>query len=193
MLEGEREMDQIESGTLAGIGSFRCQECDYVITLSADDTVPTCPGCGGTAFVRASLFGDTPFHGRPWSEADAGDDDWLREARESIGAPGDYLAFGAEEHRVVVFALTNEWTRIGRSLAADIHFDDPTVSRRHALIACGEDGVRVVDDRSLNGVFVNGERVDAKTLADGDEVLVGCHSLRFVHLAPVGAAAEQLS
>ena len=54
--------------------------------------------------------------------------------------------------------LTREWTRIGRSLAADVRFDDPTVSRRHALIVRQADGVRVLDDRSLNGVFVNGER-----------------------------------
>jgi FHA domain/Zinc-ribbon containing domain len=184
-------MDQIESGTLAGIGSFRCEECDYVITLSAGDTVPTCPGCGGTAFVRTSLFGDTPFHGRPWPDTEAGDDDWLREARRSVAAPGHYLAYGVEEHRFVLFALTDEWTRIGRSLTADIRFDDPTVSRRHALIMHGTDEVRVVDDRSLNGVFVNGERVESRSLADGDEVLVGCHSLRFIELAAVATAAAQ--
>ena len=61
---------------------------------------------------------------------------------------------------VRVFALQREWTRIGRSLAADIRFDDPTVSRRHALIVRQPDGLRVLDDRSLNGVFVNGERVE---------------------------------
>ena len=37
--------------------------------------------------------------------------------------------------------LTREWTRIGRSLTADIRLDDPTVSRRHALI-CRQDGRR---------------------------------------------------
>ena len=59
-------------------------------------------------------------------------------------------------------ALTREWTRIGRSLAADVRFDDPTVSRRHALIVRQPDGVRLLDDRSLNGVFVNGARVDGQ-------------------------------
>ncbi len=59
-------------------------------------------------------------------------------------------------------ALTREWTRIGRSLAADVRFDDPTVSRRHALIVRHPDGVRLLDDRSLNGVFVNGARVDGQ-------------------------------
>jgi pSer/pThr/pTyr-binding forkhead associated (FHA) protein len=44
----------------------------------------------------------------------------------------------------------------------------------------GPDGVRVLDDRSLNGVFVNGERVEWSPLADGDEIVVGRHSLRFL-------------
>ena len=54
-----------------------------------------------------------------------------------------------------------------------MRFDDPTVSRRHALIVRQPDGVRLLDDRSLNGVFVNGARVDGQTLKDGDEIIVG--------------------
>ena len=88
------------------------------------------------------------------------------------------------------FALHSEWTRIGRSLAADVRFDDPTVSRRHALIVRGPDGVRVLDDRSLNGVFVNGERVEWSTLQDGDEMLVGRYRLRFVEVAAEGGAPD---
>ena len=62
------------------------------------------------------------------------------------------------------------------------------MSRRHALIVRQADGVRVLDDRSLNGVFVNGERVEWSTLRDGDEILVGRHSLRFID-ADAGVAA----
>jgi pSer/pThr/pTyr-binding forkhead associated (FHA) protein len=80
-------------------------------------------------------------------------------------------------------ALSREWTRIGRSLAADVRFDDPTVSRRHALIVRQPDGVRVLDDRSLNGVFVNGARVEGKALSDGDEILVGRYRLNFFSVA----------
>ena len=85
----------------------------------------------------------------------------------------------------MAYALQREWTRIGRSLAADIRFDDPTVSRRHALIVRQPDGLRVLDDRSLNGVFVNGERVEWSTLADGDEVVIGRHHLHFVDVPVV--------
>ena len=87
----------------------------------------------------------------------------LASARAHDQQPGEYLCFeeGGELHTV---ALTREWTRIGRSLAADVRFDDPTVSRRHALIVRQPDGVRVLDDRSLNGVFVNGERIEGQLL-----------------------------
>ena len=50
------EMESLTSGTLAGTGSFRCEECGYVVTLAAQDQLPDCPGCGGSRFARASLF-----------------------------------------------------------------------------------------------------------------------------------------
>jgi pSer/pThr/pTyr-binding forkhead associated (FHA) protein len=112
---------------------------------------------------------------------------WLQEARDGLTQPGKYLAF--EDGRQVVSPLNQEWTRIGRSLAADIRFDDATVSRRHALVVSQADGVRVLDDRSLNGVYVNGERVEWAPLTDGDEITIGRHSLFFVDTATVGSAA----
>ena len=86
--------------------------------------------------------------------------------------------------------MTREWTRIGRSLAADVRFDDPTVSRRHALVVRQADGVRVLDDRSLNGVFVNGEQVEWRALEDGDEIVVGRYRLIFVSV-PVPSGGRQ--
>ena len=69
--------------------------------------------------------------------------------------------------------LESGWTRIGRSAAADVLLDNPTVSRRHALVVVTEAGVRALDDRSLNGLFVNGERVEWAPLTDGDELEIG--------------------
>ena len=71
-----------------------------------------------------------------------------------------------------------------------MRFDDPTVSRRHALIVRHPDGVRLLDDRSLNGVFVNGARVDGKALQDGDEIIVGRYRLAFVSVPPDAHAAD---
>lgn len=171
-------MQSMTSGTLAGTGSFRCEQCGYVVTNSSPDALPACPGCSGSSFVRASLFAAGRF-ARAQEAAPAPEDGerLVQEARELLDAPGTYLAF-EDAGRVRVVSLGREWTRIGRSLAADVRFDDPTVSRRHALIVRQPDGVRVVDDRSLNGVFVNGERVEWRMLRDGDELLVGRHRLR---------------
>ncbi|MCW3069487.1 MAG: hypothetical protein JWL67_2112 [Solirubrobacterales bacterium] len=183
-------MDTLISGTFVGAGSFCCRQCGYALTLSGTDTLTDCPGCGGSDFVRASLFSTeriTGGHGSTSDEAtlvQPASPDWdtqLARARGQIQAPGEYLCYeDGSDLRTV--ALTREWTRIGRSLAADLRFDDPTVSRRHALIVRQPDGVRLLDDRSLNGVFVNGSRVEGKALQDGDEIIVGRYRLIFVRV-----------
>ena len=68
-----------------------------------------------------------------------------------------------------------------------MRFDDPTVSRRHALIVRQPDGV--LDDRSLNGVFVNGERIEGQLLADGDEIIVGRYRLSLIVVSPDRSAS----
>ena len=117
--------------------------------------------------------------------------DWLQDARDNLDGPGKFLAYEEGERRIVV-PVAREWTRIGRSLAADVRFDDATVSRRHALIVSQADGVRVLDDRSLNGVYVNGERVEWSALQDGDEIVVGRHSLWFLDAVAAGDAEDDL-
>lgn len=181
-------MESLTSGTLAGTGSFRCEACGYVLSLAAADTLPPCPGCKGEQFVRASLFG-TRFR-RDGAETE-GEDTRRRlvAAAGEIDEPGDYLLF-EEGGEVRVVALQRDWTRIGRSLAADVRLDDPTISRRHALVVCGPDGVRVLDDRSLNGVFVNGTRVEWQTLSDGDEIVVGRYRVHFLSLTPEKIASR---
>jgi DNA-directed RNA polymerase subunit RPC12/RpoP len=172
------------SGNVAGTGTFRCSECDYAVSLDAADELPVCPNCGGREFVRASLF--TTAQATMVELPSAGEDHtWIEELRDNMDEPGQYLAYRGGDRGVVSFALRREWTRIGRSLAADIRFDDPTVSRRHALIVRQPDGLRVLDDRSLNGVFVNGERVEWSTLADGDEIVIGRHHLHFLDIPVV--------
>lgn len=63
--------------------------------------------------------------------------------------------------------------RIGRSHAVDLILDDPTVSRCHATLLVGADGLRVSDDRSTNGTFLNGERVSVAFARPGDELQFG--------------------
>jgi len=114
-----------------------------------------------------------PSVGVPWS--------WVVKTLERPETDdGHYLVY-SESGRPIARRLTDEWTRVGRSLAADIRFDDSTVSRRHALIALQDDQVRVMDDRSLNGVAVNGRRIDGwEQLSSGDVITIGRHELLFL-------------
>jgi hypothetical protein len=169
-------MDSYTTGTLAGAGSFRCQECGFHVALLVLDEIPECPHCGKTEFIRASMFDvaepDT---------SDLHDDDtaWLDAVRDDIDNLGQYIVF-RDEGRVSVMPVVREWTRIGRSIAANIRLDDPTVSRRHALMCRQSGRVRVLDDRSLNGLFLNGVRVEWHDLEDGDELVVGRYRLHFL-------------
>lgn len=113
--------------------------------------------------------------------------EWIDTRRAELTVPGRYLAYEESGNQFVV-PVGAEGTRIGRSLSADIRFDDATVSRRHALVVADADGVRVLDDRSLNGVFLNGRRVDFSPLSDGDEIAVGRHSIHYLDTATVGSA-----
>jgi hypothetical protein len=186
---GREPLESFNSGTLAGAGCFRCEECGFAVALHERDEVPGCPHCGGTEFRRSSIFGDLNVSEEPIGTSEVGPPTWLAEAREALDRDGDYLAYDDGSLRVV--SLREGWTRIGRSLSADIRFDDPTVSRRHAMLHREGDGVRILDDRSLNGVFVNGERVDMRTLVDSDQVTVGRFDLYFLVLHGTGAAPRQ--
>ena len=149
-------MEAFTAGTLAGAGSFHCERCGYAIALHERDLMPSCPRCSSERFERSSMFAaeDTT----SWGAHEVERPEWLQTARESLVTRGDYLAFDDGE-RVRIVPLQEGWTRLGRSLAAHVRFDDPTVSRRHALIHREGGAIRVLDDRSLNGVWVNGERV----------------------------------
>jgi pSer/pThr/pTyr-binding forkhead associated (FHA) protein len=94
-------------------------------------------------------------------------------------APGRYLAIedGAE---VVLMPLASDLVHIGRSPSADVVLDDSSVSRRHALVARRGERTVILDDRSLNGVHVNGARVSEADLEDGDTIVLGHVTLRYV-------------
>jgi pSer/pThr/pTyr-binding forkhead associated (FHA) protein len=71
-------------------------------------------------------------------------------------------------------------TSAGRHPDSDIFLDDVTVSRRHVEFRRESDGFAVYDVGSLNGTYVNRERIDSAVLAGGDEVQIG--KFRLVYL-----------
>ena len=169
-----------ESGeqiTEAQPGSLNCIGCGFAVSLSAVDALPECPNCGGTRFRRASIFSQATMD-TDSIEAPRTAPAWLADVREELETPGHYLAFESSDEEVNVVRLETGWTRIGRSGSAEVRFDDATVSRRHALVVLTAEGeLRAMDDRSLNGLFVNGERVEWAPLADGDELEIGRYRL----------------
>ena len=99
-----------------------------------------------------------------------------------VPGPGRYLAVD-DGPEVVLMALRTGMTRIGRSSSADVAFDDGGVSRRHAVVMTRTDGTaEVMDDGSLNGTFVNGERIRRQVLHHGDVLTVGRRSLRYLEV-----------
>ena len=77
------------------------------------------------------------------------------------------------------FLLDQDSATAGRHPEADIFLDDVTVSRRHVKVIRTGDGFALEDLGSLNGTYVNHDRVDRYALRNGDEVQIGKFRLTF--------------
>ena len=86
------------------------------------------------------------------------------------------------------FLLDADTTTAGRHPESDIFLDDVTVSRRHAEFVREGGGFVVRDVGSLNGTYLNRERIEAAGLAGGDEVQIGKYRLVFLAGARGGEA-----
>jgi pSer/pThr/pTyr-binding forkhead associated (FHA) protein len=83
------------------------------------------------------------------------------------------------------YMVDSDEVTVGRHPDSSIFLDDITVSRRHSVIERAGEGFRIRDVGSLNGTYVNHDRVDSRTIVDGDEIQVG----RFVLIFRVGGAS----
>lgn len=77
------------------------------------------------------------------------------------------------------YLLDADVTTAGRHPEADIFLDDVTVSRRHAEVTRDRTAFEIIDQRSLNGTYVDGERVDRAALHNGAEVRIGKFRFNF--------------
>jgi pSer/pThr/pTyr-binding forkhead associated (FHA) protein len=93
-------------------------------------------------------------------------------APATLPASGRYLVADDDGYQQLL-ELTQPITHIGRGFAATLQIEDPSVSRRHAIVVQRRGSVRILDDRSLNGVVVNGRRVSEAELRDGDVIVLG--------------------
>jgi hypothetical protein len=93
--------------------------------------------------------------------------------RPAEAQPGHYLALQDADGEVLLIAIEDRITHIGRAATADLRFEDQRVSRRHAILVRYGNHVRMLDDRSSEGTFVNGSRIVATDLSEGDVVRLG--------------------
>jgi pSer/pThr/pTyr-binding forkhead associated (FHA) protein len=95
--------------------------------------------------------------------------------------PGRYIEVqGTGETLLIPLGLGV--THVGRGLAADLRLDEASVSRRHAILVHNRAGARILDDRSSNGTYVNGRRVEQADLTNGDVLVMGRVVLRYLEV-----------
>jgi pSer/pThr/pTyr-binding forkhead associated (FHA) protein len=140
-----------------------CSSCGAVLELPADHTI-------------------TLAKTDPLLDAGGADDDALVEFAELLDLPegGASLVVRDGPQKGARFDLVDDVTHLGRHPDSEIMLDDITVSRRHAEIRRTSPGMfEVVDPGSLNGTYVNRERVDRVVLRQGDDVQIGKFHLVF--------------
>jgi hypothetical protein len=150
--------------------ALHCSECGFVNPEGAK----YCQKCGALLEAAAS--------GEPTT------------ATYRIGETGDFIPIDIAEvvtHAAALiiragggrtgesFAVDGERMAIGRRPDSTVFLDDVTVSRDHALLVRRGSEWYIDDCGSLNGTYVNRERIDSQRLADGDELQVGKYKLTF--------------
>lgn len=105
-----------------------------------------------------------------------------RASAPESAAPGRYLEVQGAGTETLLVPVGSEVVHIGRGLSADLHLDEGSVSRRHAIFVQRGAGARILDDRSANGTFVNGRRITQADLHSGDMIVLGRVVLRYLEL-----------
>jgi phage tail-like protein len=98
------------------------------------------------------------------------------------------MSFGKFEIKLAdgtttVVELTKRQMVVGRAADADVPINDNMISRRHAVLLCGPEGVRIVDEGSANGTYLSGAKLPAKQpvpLSDGAQLRMGQALIKFV-------------
>ena len=139
-----------------------------------------CPFCGGRKDPLTGACACTPTTTVVRDEGPGVEEGARAEGPVLVGVAG--VVAGRQ------FQLQRPMTLIGRHSNNDITLtDDATISRFHARVARGPQGVVIYDEGSSNGTFVNGERVYQRVLRPGDVITVGKASFRFENTGNGGA------
>ena len=180
------------SGTMPRVYCARCGRPN-------PDDARFCSNCGTQlpgAVVGAARPGETTSTlslGRP-EDGDFGDDLFPDSAAFGVLPEGSALLLVMRGPNAGSrFRLDGELTTAGRHPDSDIFLDDVTVSRRHAEFYRRGALFTVRDVGSLNGTYVNRERIEEAELVGGDEVQIGKFRLLFLtgqNLDPSTSSAD---
>jgi hypothetical protein len=147
-----------------------CPECGY----NNPESARFCAKCGAALVV--------PEEGEQTEAFAVPEPDESLDTLDDLGLPGGAVLVvrSGGGRSGETFALEQSPTTIGRSPECAIFLDDVTVSRKHAVVTQDGDRWKLEDQSSLNGTFVNRERVDSAQLTDGDELQIGKYRLTFL-------------
>ena len=152
--------------------ALHCPECGFVNVEGAN----YCQKCG--AFLAQVDAGDSV---TATYRVDETGELIPVELDDVVAAGGAALVIRSGGGRVgESFPLEGDRLTIGRRPDSDVFLDDVTVSRDHALLVRRGDDLYLDDLGSLNGTYVNRQRVDSHRLADGDELQIGKYKLTFL-------------
>jgi len=170
-----------------------CPQCGRDIPDDLAEGARFCPFCGArihrpasdlvdstTTFALPSHQGDTPAPaGEPESTTEANDDldSESKAAVDALPSGSAMLVVQRGPNAGSRFLLDADLVTAGRHPDSDVFLDDVTVSRRHAEFRRSGESFVVRDVGSLNGTYVNRDRVDEVTLGNGDEAQVGKYRL----------------
>ena len=139
-------------------GSNFCSSCGAALAHHGDDTTIT--------FLPVEAAGDIA-------------EDELTVTIDELAEGRGMLVVKRGPNAGSKFLLDTDVVRAGRHPDSDIFLDDITVSRRHAEVVRTADGYTVRDVGSLNGTYLNRERIDEARLGNGDELQIGKFKLVF--------------
>jgi pSer/pThr/pTyr-binding forkhead associated (FHA) protein len=155
--------------------ALHCTECGFVNVEGAN----YCQRCGAL-LPRAEGTGGVG--GEPITATYRIDEtgELVPVEREDVAAHGPALVIRTGGGRVgESFPVAGERMSIGRRPDSDVFLDDVTVSRDHALLIERSGQWHLDDCGSLNGTYVNRERIESQRLEEGDEVQIGKYKLTF--------------